>query len=298
MNRYFFLACFALTALSTYAEKSCCAGKKNQTHKKCNKSSLKKTLHDVASRSEFDKKLTEASHVIVEFYAPWCPSCQKMKPIFEKVASEHAQDKNLLFVQADVEKNDINAIADKLGIQGIPTLVFYINGEVVDTKVGALSEEALQVTVEQFMKKSGKKSTPKQEKKQPQKPVVKSEVKKEEPQVIQHQALGSQEIKSLADYEQKMLDKKPIVLLITAPAWCGACQMFEPTFEAAAHKHAHEINFYWINADNKELNAVSRKEAPQGYPTTVFIKNGKKSHSIVGAYPENKFEQEIQKILK
>lgn len=298
MNQYYFLTAFALLACSIYAEKSCCKGKRPsapaaKTHKK---SSYKKSVREISTRAELEKTHKEASHVVIEMYATWCPSCEKMKPIYDEVATHYTENKNLILARADVDKDDINALADKLGIQGIPTFLFYKNGELVNTKVGSMSAAQLQEAIDQFLK-SSQKAEPRKEKKQPTKPVEKPDIKKEVPQEIKRvPAKGSVQITTAAEYEQKMAQSKVTVLLVTAPAWCGACNMFEPTFEKVAQKYASQINFYWIDAD--KLGSIAKREAPQGYPTVVFMKDGKKIHSIVGAYPEDKFEREVQKLLK
>lgn len=71
------------------------------------------------------KELTNSQeYVLVDFHATWCGPCKAMAPILQDV-KKRAQDK-LKVVKIDVDKNQ--ALAQKLQVQGVPTLVLYKNG--------------------------------------------------------------------------------------------------------------------------------------------------------------------------
>ncbi|RLM66903.1 thioredoxin [Halorubrum sp. Atlit-8R] len=81
--------------------------------------------------------------VLVDFYADWCGPCQMMEPAVEAVAAD--TDAAVLKVDVDVHQ----ALAGEYGVQGIPTLLVFADGELVDRMVGAQSEQALTDAIEQ-----------------------------------------------------------------------------------------------------------------------------------------------------
>ena len=77
--------------------------------------------------------------VMVDFWAEWCAPCYMIAPLVEKMAKEY-QDK-VKVGRLNVDKNP--NIAAKYGIRGIPTLLFFKNGQVVDQVVGVTPEYIL-----------------------------------------------------------------------------------------------------------------------------------------------------------
>ena len=76
---------------------------------------------------EYSQAVSEAPVVLVEFFATWCPHCQKMMPIV-------AQIKELLgnqtpVIQLDIDQNQAAAQAN--GVSGVPTFIIYKNGQEV-----------------------------------------------------------------------------------------------------------------------------------------------------------------------
>jgi len=87
----------------------------------------------------FDAEVVQTEGlVVVDFWAEWCGPCKQLGPIFEKVASDTPDVK---FVKVDVDAN--SDIMQQLGIRGIPTVMFFIDGAKVDTVVGSMSEAKL-----------------------------------------------------------------------------------------------------------------------------------------------------------
>ncbi|MBJ7223093.1 MULTISPECIES: thioredoxin TrxA [unclassified Brenneria] len=88
----------------------------------------------------FDTDVLQAEGVtLVDFWAEWCGPCKMIAPILNEIAEEF--DGKLTVAKLNIDENP--ATAPKYGIRGIPTLLLFKNGEVVATKVGALSKGQL-----------------------------------------------------------------------------------------------------------------------------------------------------------
>ena len=85
----------------------------------------------------------ESSLALVDFSATWCGPCKMLAPVLEEISEELTG--KLDFFNAEVDAND--ELALKYGIQNIPALVIFKNGEVADRSVGFQSKEKLKAFV-------------------------------------------------------------------------------------------------------------------------------------------------------
>jgi thioredoxin 1 len=103
----------------------------------------------------FEKTVLQSKiPVIVDFWAPWCTPCKMVAPTLEKLAKEFP-DKLLI---AKVNTDDNPEWAQKYDVQGIPTMLFIMDGKIIHRQVGALPEPILRQVVDQFMEVTGKAS--------------------------------------------------------------------------------------------------------------------------------------------
>ena len=77
--------------------------------------------------------------VLVDYWAEWCGPCKAIAPILDELAKDYEGKVNIAKLNID---NNQNTPA-KYGIRGIPTLMLFKDGNVIDTKVGALSKSQL-----------------------------------------------------------------------------------------------------------------------------------------------------------
>ncbi len=77
--------------------------------------------------------------VLVDYWAEWCGPCKMIAPVLEEVADEYSDKMSVAKLNIDENQNT----PPKYGIRGIPTLMMFKGGEVVATKVGALSKTQL-----------------------------------------------------------------------------------------------------------------------------------------------------------
>jgi putative thioredoxin len=82
--------------------------------------------------------------VLVDFWAPWCGPCKQLGPILEKVVKEARGRLRLAKMNID----DYPQIAEKLGIQSIPAVVAFRDGQMVDGFMGALPESEIKAFID------------------------------------------------------------------------------------------------------------------------------------------------------
>lgn len=99
---------------------------------------------EVSDQSFGDNVLKSDLPVVVDFWAPWCRPCLAMAPTFEALAEEY-QGK-VTFAKLNTDDNQMTA--GRLGIQGIPTLIFFRGGREIDRIVGLVSRDVLRKHVE------------------------------------------------------------------------------------------------------------------------------------------------------
>ena len=81
----------------------------------------------------FDSEVIKSDKpVLVDFWAEWCGPCKALSPVLDEIATEMNGQANIVKVNVDQASD----LAQKFGIRGIPTLIFFKNGEVKSTLVG------------------------------------------------------------------------------------------------------------------------------------------------------------------
>ena len=90
--------------------------------------------------AEFEREVLQAGGlVLVDFWATWCPPCRKLAPTIDALAEEY--DGRLTVAKVDVD--DSPDVAQQYGIQSIPTLILFRDGQPVDKRLGALPGDEL-----------------------------------------------------------------------------------------------------------------------------------------------------------
>ena len=90
-----------------------------------------------ASDADFDLVTSSDEWVLVDFWAPWCVPCRMIDPVLEQIAG--VRDITIAKVNTDVNSN----APVRYGVRGIPNLILFHNGEVVDRLSGAMPKPSM-----------------------------------------------------------------------------------------------------------------------------------------------------------
>ena len=98
--------------------------------------------------SNFDEEINNSQlPILVDFWAEWCGPCKQIGPILEEIG-EAKKDKLKIF-KLNVDENP--EIPQKYNVRGIPTLMLFKEGKLIDTKVGSLPKSALSDWIDSFL---------------------------------------------------------------------------------------------------------------------------------------------------
>jgi thioredoxin 1 len=108
--------------------------------------SKEKTLTDANFQNEV---LQSKQPVLVDFWAEWCGPCRMLGPVIEKIAVANAG--RIAIGKMNVDENPNTP--QKYGIQGIPTVIFFKDGEVAKQLVGYQAQDKIQKAIDELFPK-------------------------------------------------------------------------------------------------------------------------------------------------
>ena len=86
--------------------------------------------------------------LLLDFYSPSCTPCRTLAPVINRLARQFFG--RVIIAKIDTSTNRLSA--GHYGIRGVPTLIFFKNGQVVDQVVGALPDDALVAQLNSFIR--------------------------------------------------------------------------------------------------------------------------------------------------
>jgi thioredoxin 1 len=94
----------------------------------------------VTEQSFEDEVLQSDKPVIVDFWAEWCGPCHAVAPVLDRIVEESNGDLKLVKVNIDEQP----ALSQRYGVQSIPTMILFKNGEPAAAAIGAQPKSALE----------------------------------------------------------------------------------------------------------------------------------------------------------
>ena len=100
------------------------------------------------SDASFDNDVLQSDKlVLVDYWAEWCGPCKAIAPILDEMSKDYGD--RLQVTKMNVDEN--REVPARYGIRGIPTLMLFKGGELVDTKVGAMPKAQLTAFLERHL---------------------------------------------------------------------------------------------------------------------------------------------------
>jgi thioredoxin 1 len=85
--------------------------------------------------------------VMIDFWAAWCGPCRMISPTVEELSKEYGEKLKVMKLNTD----DSSEIASRYKIMGIPTIMFFKNGDKVDQIVGVVPKQQLKAKIDSFL---------------------------------------------------------------------------------------------------------------------------------------------------
>ena len=98
--------------------------------------------------SNFETSVIKASQpVLVDFWAEWCGPCRRLAPTVDELATDY--DGRVVFAKLNVDDNP--SVVGRFSIRGIPTLLLFKGGQVVEQVVGLADKDSLKKLIDKHV---------------------------------------------------------------------------------------------------------------------------------------------------
>lgn len=222
----------------------------------------------------FDAELPTKHHFVM-FYAPWCGHCTRLKPTWEELATKLAASSGEPVAVAKVDCTVDTELCSKNDVTGYPTLKFFKVGAGESSKyrgprdLASLQKfvaDSLGVAVEEEEAEVGSQQT-------------KGAIELTDENFVQHTAEGDHFVKFFAP-------------------WCGHCQKLAPTWENLAQSLEQDTGVSIAKVDCTLHRSLCNTFEIKGYPTLLWIRDGKKLDKYQGSRSHDDLKAFVSKMRR
>ncbi|XP_023017585.2 thioredoxin domain-containing protein pretaporter [Leptinotarsa decemlineata] len=221
----------------------------------------------------FSQEVAKKNHFVM-FYAPWCGHCQKFAPKWEQLAEMLNEDENNNIKIAKVDCTTASEVCSEQDITGYPTLKFFKVGDNEGVKFRGTRDLPTITTFINEQLREGDDEITDTNISQP----VEGLHELTEENFENHVATGKHFIKFYAP-------------------WCGHCQKLAPTWEQLAKTFEFEFDVSIGKIDCTQHRTICNNFEVKGYPTLLWIEDGKKIEKYQGDRGHNDLKQYVNKML-
>ncbi|KAG8180470.1 hypothetical protein JTE90_002002 [Oedothorax gibbosus] len=225
----------------------------------------------------FNKKIGGTPH-FVNFFAPWCGYCKRLKPVWDELAEKYnkkTSDQELVIAKVDCTVE--TPICAEEGVSGYPSLIFYAAGEKKGVKYQGKRDL---IGLEDFISNNIGENRPE---------VPASDSK---PTVPEHGAV----VLTDATFQEAVKEGMHFVKFF-AP-WCGHCQRMAGTWAELAESLQGDTSVTIAKIDCTENKETCADFEVKGYPTLLWIMDGKKIEKYQGSRTLEAFKQFVNDMKK
>lgn len=227
------------------------------------------------SMENFHEEVPKKNHFVM-FFAPWCGHCKRLSPTWDDLAKIYNVENSELSV-AKVDCTSETELCAEYDVTGYPTLKFFKVGDTEGVKFrGSRDLESLTNFVEE---KLGKKAENEETTTVPSAPTpVTNLVELTEDTFASHVKSGLHFVKFYAP-------------------WCTHCQKLSPTWDKLAESLSYEEGVSISKIDCTEHRAVCQDFEVKGYPTLLWIEDGKKVEKYSGSRTHEDLKEFVSRMM-
>ena len=199
--------------------------------------------------------LSKGRH-FVKFFAPWCGHCQRLEPTWLKLAESFKHDRSVSISRVNCD--DFLEVCNDYGIKGYPSLLWIVDGKVLEKYAGDRKHEALKSFVNNKIEEDKNSN---------------SEVRNEDLVTI------------LTETNFKKATSSGVAFVTFTAPWCTHCKRLEPVIEDLAVKVLPLSKYERVTVakvDCSQFDSLCTQEMVDGYPTMILYKNGINSKEYEG----------------
>lgn len=227
------------------------------------------------TKDNFSTEIQKKNHFIM-FYAPWCGHCQRLEPTWEQLAKmSNLEDKNIKIAKVDCTTDD--SLCTEHDVTGYPTLKFFKAGEAKGTKFRGTRD--LPSLTSFLAAQLG----------------ISLESEDEAPVTPPEPVNGLLELTE--DTFDKHVSTGYHFVKFYAP-WCGHCQKLAPTWEELANSLRNDNYVSISKVDCTQHRSVCGQFEIKGYPTLLWIEDGKKVDKYTGQRTHEELKVYVSKMLE